>query len=158
VGSVTVMAATTRQDLIDLSEHVWARFLARMAGLTAPELAWQPVADPQLCLLWRLEHLASMLSEPRNATWLGQRTPATFPLGPPDPALNACRAAYEIWRGHLHAVTDEGLGIPIGDAAGRYAEGTRRSFVLHVLDELIHHTAEAALLRDLYPGAPSYQG
>jgi hypothetical protein len=27
---------------------------------------------------------------------------------------------------------------------------TRRSFVLHMLDELIHHGAEAALMRDLY--------
>ena len=27
------------------------------------------------------------------------------------------------------------------------------SFVLHIADELIHHTAEAALLRDLFAGA-----
>jgi hypothetical protein len=30
---------------------------------------------------------------------------------------------------------------------------TGRSFVLHIADELIHHTAEAALLRDLFAGA-----
>ena len=29
---------------------------------------------------------------------------------------------------------------------------TGRSFVLHIADELIHHTAEAALLRDLFAG------
>ncbi|GAA3431286.1 hypothetical protein [Kutzneria kofuensis] len=37
-----------------------------------------------------------------------------------------------------------------GSRGGFYASDTRRSFVLHILDELIHHGAEAALLRDLY--------
>ena len=72
-------------------------------------------------------------------------------LGPPDPALNACRAAYEIWTGQLHALDDADLAAPIGAVGGRYGQGSRFSFALHVLDELIHHTAEAALLRDLYP-------
>jgi hypothetical protein len=36
---------------------------------------------------------------------------------------------------------------------GYFADATRRSFVLHIADELIHHTAEAALLRDLFAGA-----
>jgi hypothetical protein len=35
----------------------------------------------------------------------------------------------------------------------RFAGATGRSFVLHIADELIHHTAEAALLRDLFAGA-----
>jgi len=37
--------------------------------------------------------------------------------------------------------------------AGYFAGATVRSFVLHIADELIHHTAEAALLRDLFAGA-----
>jgi hypothetical protein len=36
--------------------------------------------------------------------------------------------------------------------AGYFAGATGRSFVLHIADELIHHTAEAALLRDLFAG------
>jgi hypothetical protein len=47
-------------------------------------------------------------------------------------------------------LTDESLERPIGSRAGFYANDTRRSFVPHVLDELIHHGAEAALLRDLH--------
>ena len=39
------------------------------------------------------------------------------------------------------------------EAAGYFAGATGRSFVLHIADELIHHTAEAALLRDLFAGA-----
>ena len=36
----------------------------------------------------------------------------------------------------------------IGEIGGPFGRDTRRAFALHVLDELIHHGAEAALLRD----------
>lgn len=38
----------------------------------------------------------------------------------------------------------------LGAVAGPFASGTLASFVLHMLDEFIHHGAELALLRDLY--------
>jgi hypothetical protein len=41
---------------------------------------------------------------------------------------------------------------------GYFAGATGRSFVLHIADELIHHTAEAALLRDLFAGRPPEHG
>ena len=47
----------------------------------------------------------------------------------------------------------ETFNTPLGDAAGYFAGATGRSFVLHIADELIHHTAEAALLRDLFAGS-----
>ncbi len=47
---------------------------------------------------------------------------------------------------------DETLNAPLGEVAGYFAGATGRSFVLHIADELIHHTAEAALLRDLFAG------
>lgn len=66
------------------------------------------------------------------------------------------------WRlGHIRRLLSEDrngawLGHPAeptGLAAGYFAGATGRSFVLHIADELIHHTAEAALLRDLFAGA-----
>ena len=39
----------------------------------------------------------------------------------------------------------------MGPVAGRYAESTRAAFVLHMLDEHIHHAAEAALLATCTP-------
>jgi hypothetical protein len=50
-------------------------------------------------------------------------------------------------------VTDADLWERIGDVGGPYADGTRLSWVLHVLDEVVHHGAEIALLRDLYKRA-----
>ena len=50
----------------------------------------------------------------------------------------------------MASLDDEALDTPLGEAAGYFAGATGRSFVLHIADELIHHTAEAALLRDLF--------
>ena len=56
----------------------------------------------------------------------------------------------------MASLDDETLNAPLGEAAGYFADATGRSFVLHIADELaIHHTAEAALLRDLFAGRPS---
>jgi hypothetical protein len=38
----------------------------------------------------------------------------------------------------------------MGAIAGPYADADRVAFVVHIMDELIHHAAEVALLRDLY--------
>ena len=34
--------------------------------------------------------------------------------------------------------------------AGPYAESERIGFVIHIMDELIHHAAEVGVIRDLY--------
>lgn len=105
-------------------------------------------------LAWRLADIVSLLQEERNGPWLGQ--PARPPDGDGDPgtaaaALTALERAYADWRRVLDGTTDESLAEPIiGAVAGPYGQDTRRAFVLHILDELIHRGAEAALLRDLY--------
>lgn len=59
-------------------------------------------------------------------------------------------SAHELWRRCLTAVTDEALAEKLGPIGGQYADSDRAGFVLHMLDEFIHHGAEIALLRDLY--------
>ncbi len=58
-------------------------------------------------------------------------------------------SAYAAFR-ELVTFESVDLTAAIGPAAGPYGSATRRSFVLRIADELIHHGAEAALLRDLY--------
>ncbi|MCO8126015.1 hypothetical protein NHL50_02205 [Acidimicrobiia bacterium EGI L10123] len=55
---------------------------------------------------------------------------------------------------HLHLVSEEQLTQPIGPVGGEYGERTRTSYVLHMLDEFIHHGAEISLLRDLWRWQP----
>jgi hypothetical protein len=42
-----------------------------------------------------------------------------------------------------------GLADRLGPVAGPYADSDKGAFVLHQIDEMIHHGAELALLRDL---------
>ncbi|WP_236788685.1 DinB family protein [Amycolatopsis sp. GM8] len=143
---------SSRDDILELFNYCWQRFRARMAGLTDDEWRWQPTADDRLTLRWRLAHIAELLREERNARWLGL-PPSLVPvpeMSDAATALAAVESAFAVWRGYLASMTEEDFGAPIGRPAGRYGDATRRSFALHIVDELIHHTAEAALLRDLY--------
>ncbi len=149
-----ISAGSVGGDLVGLFDHVWGRFRGRMEGLGDEEWGWRPVGDGRVTLRWRLEHLAELLREERNAVWLGVE-PAPGRAGAVVDAAGALaevEAAYGVWRGWLAAVGDEELAEPVGAAAGVYGAATRRSFVLHIADEFVHHTAEAALLRDLYAG------
>ncbi|HEX4723075.1 MAG TPA: DinB family protein [Pseudonocardiaceae bacterium] len=142
---------TDREDIVELSDYAWGRFRDRMAGLTDDEWRWQPTKDDDLSLRWRLAHIAHFLAEDRNGPWLGLPV-AAADLPPATDAVTALAnvdGAYALWRAQL---ADAELAQPIGAVGGPYGAGTRRSFALHIVDELIHHTAEAALFRDLYSG------
>jgi hypothetical protein len=65
-------------------------------------------------------------------------------------ALAALTAAHDWWRALLSSLSEDELAGKLGPVAGQYAEATRSGFVLHQLDEQIHHGAEVALLRDFY--------
>ncbi|HEX3786315.1 MAG TPA: DinB family protein [Pseudonocardiaceae bacterium] len=167
---------SARDDLVETSDYVWQRLRSELVGLTDEEYRWEPVpgcrtvrpfeggfrsdgpspdgAPPEFTTLaWRLCHIADFLTEDRNGPWLGQPTTPMSSTGDPGTAadaLAALDAAYGVWQGFLAASTEDSLAEPIGRVAGPYGSATRRSFVLHMLDELIHHGAEAALLRALW--------
>ena len=142
---------TERADLAELGRYAFGRLRDRLAGLTEEEYRWEP--GPKVSTLaWRMGHIAGLLTEERNATWLGV-PPRPAPTGTPmtaRDAVEALEAAFAAWSEVLDAVPEESLAEPIGPVAGAYADSTRRAFVLHVLDELIHHGAEVALVRDLW--------
>lgn len=125
-----------------------------MDGISDPEWGWRPAEiEAEISIRWRLEHITDLLAEPRNWTWLGLPVPeAQGAAGAARSAASACSsmaAAYELFRGSL-SDGSVNFDAEVGPAAGPFASATRRSFVLHIADELIHHGAEAALLRDLY--------
>lgn len=121
--------------------------------LPAPEPA------PFTTIAWRMWHLTDMYGENRAPTFLGvePQGPAVGvddPDGAPAPvaaeALGLLRQAHTRWRAHLALVTDDDLADLIGTTGGSFAGSTKGAFVLHMLDEFVHHGAEIALLRDLW--------
>jgi uncharacterized damage-inducible protein DinB len=172
---------STRDDLVDLSDFAFDRLRTRMRGLTDEEYLWEPVPDCRTIrpdsdgtyrsdgparpgdtrvfttLAWRLCHVIYLFEEDRNGPWLGveqRRSGRDGEPGTASAALTALDEAYAGWRAVLEETTDESLQERIGPVGRNFGDSTRRAFVLHVLDELIHHGAEAALMRDLYAARP----
>jgi hypothetical protein len=119
----------------------------------------RPEPEPFTTIAWRLWHLIDMYGENRAPTWLdlppqGEAIGMDDPEGaPPASAASAVallERAHDRWDAHLGLVTEESLGQLIGPVGGQYAERTRAAYVLHMLDEFIHHGAEISLLRDLW--------
>jgi DinB superfamily len=148
--------ASRRDDLLSLFDYVWQRLRTRMSGLTDDEWRWEPITDDRVTLRWRLAHITALLTEDRTGPWLGlplSRFAAPEP-GSAVEVLTTLDEAYAAWRAKLAETTEESLAEPIGQVAGQYGTDSRYAFGLHIVDELIHHGAEAALLRDLYAGRP----
>lgn len=154
------------------------RTRGRLAGLTDDEYFWEPVADcwnvrpagggfvvdrvwpppdpaPVTTIAWRLVHICSCLSEHglRAVAFEGGKAvfaaPSVIPGGADD-ALSAFDAAVAKWTADLVSVDDDRLWELMGPEAGQYADHPVAGFVEHIHDEFVHHSAEIALLRDLY--------
>lgn len=120
----------------------------------------RPEPEPFTTIAWRLWHLIDMYGEDRAPQWLGVPAQGT-PIGLDDPdgappataadAVALLERAHERWDAHLSLAQNERLNEPVGTVAGpQYADRTRAAYILHMLDEFIHHGAEIALLRDLW--------
>jgi hypothetical protein len=119
-----------------------------------------PEPAPITTIAWRLAHIAGHRSTGNGAgdrhlrAWLGL-APADLTYGDDLPVVAAAaittveQAAAEMHE-ILEEMSAEDLSEKIGPVGGMYADYSRTSYVLHILDEVIHHSAEIALLRDLY--------
>ena len=120
----------------------------------------RPDPEPLTTIAWRLWHLIDMYGEDRAPRWL-DLPPQGPPIGLDDPdgsppataaiAVDLLERAHSRWDAHLGLVTEARLAEPVGAVAGpQYADSTCAAYVLHMLDEFVHHGAEIALLRDLW--------
>src|SRR3954452_3572574 len=144
-------------SLLTAFDFVWARFTTRIAGLTDEEHRWLPDGrtdgetdgDPVPTIAWRITHIAGTF-----VTFADRLFPdAARGSQPADPERAAdvpayLEHSYDRWRSGLAGMTEEQLGRPLGAAWGPYATSTATDLALHVFDELVHHAAEVALLRD----------
>ena len=120
----------------------------------------RPEIEPFTTIAWRLWHLIDMYGEERAPRWLdvpAQGAPIGFddPDGTPpataDEAVALLERAHDRWDAHLALAPNERLDERVGSVAGpQFADRTRAAYVMHMLDEFIHHGAEIALLRDLW--------
>jgi hypothetical protein len=161
-------------ELVSL-EPFFQRFRRRLEGLTDEEYLWepapgcltvrpdeigsfrtggQPSPGPLTTIAWRMCHIGDFLRHERNWRWLGRapelqdrdiRHPMTAAGG-----IGYVEASWTAWQGLTSSLTPEEMWKPIGPVGGPYSEDPRIGFVVHIMDELIHHAAEVGVLRDLY--------
>jgi hypothetical protein len=167
-------------SLITTFDYVWDRLTGRLGGLTDEEYFWEPVADcwslrqdeqgrwgldggggggpapdpvPVTTIAWRLGHRGGLtvggFADQRFGE--GTRTVAQidFPSGA-GAVPGFLDEHYRAWRAGLTGLSPQEWAAPLGPAWGPYAESNTVDLALHVLDEVIHHSAEVGLLRDLY--------
>jgi hypothetical protein len=113
---------------------------------------------PLTTIAWRIAHLSSGFAGRWEWTFGARRADplALFDFSPdPDVALPALWAQVDRWAESVSAMTDEQLDVP-GFGAYPYGLDPEIPFIGIVWwtnRELIHHLAEASLLRDVYAAA-----
>jgi hypothetical protein len=111
---------------------------------------------PVTTIAWRMWHIGAQTVAGHSGRLFGT---APLPLRPrqwpgsADRALTAMDLAWQRFAARYRALDDAAAARPLGEAFGPYAESTVADLLLHVADEVIHHGAEVALLRDLYGAA-----
>ena len=114
----------------------------------------EPVPAPVTTIAWRIGHLLVGVLGARNAAHFGG--PAVsyedfeYP-GTAAEALDLLDGYYGTWIRSVSALDEAALAAPVGEAEGSRAQAPMAELVLHIHREMIHHLAEVALLRDLYP-------
>lgn len=155
------------------------RLRERLEGLTTDEYLWEPVTDcwtvresdgrwipqprtreserivpaPVTTIAWRLWHIAADCLcgyiSPALGDWPLER-PATDWYGEVDAALAALDTATNVFSERITALGEDGIAAPLGPDWGPYGKEPWAALVVHALDEIAHHGAEIALMRDLY--------
>lgn len=162
--------------LLGSFDYVWNRVRTRCEGLTQDEYLWKPVAGcwtvklvdgawrvprreppgaepaPVTTIAWRLWHMASdcLASYAKGLTVWPLEVEDTEWYGDVDEALAATDRAWDVFRTALGALGEDGMWTSLGKDWGPYAKDPWAALVVHALDEIAHHGAEIALLRDLY--------
>ncbi|HXQ19546.1 MAG TPA: DinB family protein [Acidimicrobiales bacterium] len=175
--------APTATSVLSVFDHVFERLGGRLEGLGDDEYFFEPVEGcwslrrsddgwwrldggggggpapdpvPVTTIAWRIGHLAGALggfADRLFADGTLNWDAIEFPPRAADVA-GFLGTHYASWRAGLAGLSETAWGDLLGPAWGPYAESNTLDLALHVLDELVHHGAEIALLRDLYAARP----
>jgi len=165
---------STKQVILDSIDDKVAELLERLVGLTDDEYRWEPAGDmwsvrgsggeakvdfdpdrdlepaPLTTIAWRLWHLASDCLADYTARFNGtpmEDTDASWTLSA-DEAVERLATNWSAFRSVLVGFDD--WFEELGDGFGPWARHCIADFAMHASNELVHHGAEIATLRDLY--------
>ncbi|MCW2803744.1 MAG: hypothetical protein JWN06_1961 [Propionibacteriaceae bacterium] len=115
----------------------------------------EPVPPPVTTIAWRLGHILVGVLGSRNATYFDGPEVSydsyAFP-GTAAAALSELDHMYQRWIAGVRSLGADRLAQRCREPG--FESESMAALVLHIHRELIHHLAEIALLRDLYPHRP----
>ncbi len=159
-----------------LLDYVWPRLRGRLDGITDDEYLWEPVPGcwsvrrgtgrweiervipppdppPVTTIAWRTWHIGSECLDGYSQRGFDAKALDLEPSEWYPHAQDALAALDEAWvcfSSCYRALDDEAMARQLGPSFGPWAESNVADMLLHVADELIHHGAELALMRDLF--------
>lgn len=113
----------------------------------------EPIPAPVTTIAWRIGHLVVGVLGARNANHFGGPPidyPTTVWPSTAAGALARLDEEYAAWVRGVRGLDSANLDEPVGPSEGEFAEHPYAALVLHINREVIHHSAEVLLLRDLY--------
>ncbi len=160
--------ARLRERLAGLTqgEYLWEPVTGMWSVRENADGAWRveraardepdPIPAPVTTVAWRLWHIGSECLAEYTASGLGDWPLPALTVSGSDwyeqvgDALAALDTSWTAFRTGIGRLEEDGLWRPLGPAWGSYGSQPWVALVLHALDEVVHHGAEIALLRDLY--------
>jgi len=169
------MSTNIQQELLALLDYAHGRLNGQLKDMSNDEYLWEPVPgcwsvrpgedgvfraektypDPQpapfTTIAWRLWHIGGdcLLSYSDRFFEGTDRDVREWP-GTVTGGAEELNREWARFRAHVASLDDDAMAGRLGPTAGRYADDSYHALVLHALDEVIHHTAEIGVLRDLY--------
>jgi DinB superfamily len=168
------MAKSTTEELVALLDYAHHRLRDRLEGMSEREYLWEPAPGcwsvragedgvervdlergepdpaPLTTIAWRLWHIADCLRSYTDRRFEDKQGGGREWTSSPLAAAALVDSEWDRFVGHVRKLDQADLERPLGPAFGPYAEDSTHALVLHAADEVIHHSAEVALLRDLY--------
>jgi hypothetical protein len=162
--------------VLTVFDDAWGRLRSRCEGIDAKEYAWAPsrpcwgvgptgavdphdfLADPPPAktIGWLTWHIAvDALESYCHGLGVGTVLPVSGVqwTRDPDRARELMEQSWQHFRATISGDPDPWRAL--GESWGRYAEASRYELYLHALDEVAHHGAEIALMRDLWRNRPA---
>lgn len=159
--------------ILDSMDRMFEQLTERLSGLTDEEYLWEPVAGmwsvrlddqgmaviegagnreadppPVTTIAWRLWHIAIDCLDDYTRRFAGDDSEAS-PIWTMS-ADEAIEVLGEKWRAYRSVVAGRGWWDQLGDSWEHWSQHSTADMAMHAGNELVHHGAEIALLRDLH--------
>lgn len=167
--------------VLDSMDRMVGQLAERLDGLTHDEYLWEPVAmswsarrrpdgrvtvdgagqrdvdpAPVTTIAWRLWHIAIDCFDDYTRRFHGDSSEASeeWTLD----ADEAVEILHEKWDAYRAVIADRNWWDQLGPNWEYWSQHSVADMAMHASNELVHHAAEIALLRDLYRGSFATDG